>query len=66
MATGGTKRMYREEDIVDDDLLNQLSKWILYHCLEALAKDMGIPQAEIAQIMTPSKTHGEQIVQVNE
>ena len=30
MATGGVRRLYEEDDKVDEYLLNQVSKWVLY------------------------------------
>ena len=41
MATGGwdtSVRVYEEDDKVDEKLLNQLSKWILYNRLPWLAR----------------------------
>ena len=64
MATGGTRRSYEEDDDVDEYLLNQLSKWILYHRLGPLARDLGISDAALSRIVIPSKTPEEQIFQV--
>ena len=64
MATGGVRRIYEEDDPVDDSLLNQLSKWILYHRLPSLARDLGISDAEISRIMIPSRAPEEQIFKV--
>ena len=65
MATADVRDMYKEDDLVDERLLNQLSKWILYHRLPSLARDMGMSQAEFSRIATPSNTTEEQIFQVN-
>ena len=43
MATGGwdgSVRVYEEDDKVDEKLLNQLSKWILYNRLPWLARNL--------------------------
>ena len=65
MASTAEKRMYEEADFVDEYLLNQVSKWILYHRLGALARDLEISQAEFSRIATPSSTPEEQIFQVH-
>ena len=65
MATADVRDMYKEDDLVDERLLNQLSKWILYHRLPSLARDLGMSQAEFSRIATPSNTPEEQIFQVN-
>ena len=65
MATAEERHVYQEDDLVDERLLNQLSKWILYHRLPALARDLGMSQAEFSRIATPSNTAEEQIFQVN-
>ena len=65
MATGGTRRIYEEDDMVDEYLLNQLSKWILYHRLGALARDLGISQAEFSRIAIATSQPEEQIFKVN-
>ena len=54
MATGGRQTIYKEDDRVDEYLLNQLSKWILYNRLGALARDLGFSQAEFSRIAIPS------------
>ena len=67
MATGGcdgSVRVYEEDDKVDEKLLNQLSKWILYNRLPWLARNLGFTQAEISRIMVPCLTPEEQIFQV--
>ena len=67
MATGGwdtSVRVYEEDDKVDEKLLNQLSKWILYNRLPWLARNLGFTQAEIFRIMIPFNTPEEQIFQV--
>ena len=46
MATGG-RRIYKEDDEVDEYLLNQLSPWILYGSLPSLARDLGFKQTEL-------------------
>ena len=61
MATGGDRRMYEEDDRVDEYLLNQLSKWILYHRLGALARDLGISQAEFSRIAIATSQPEEQV-----
>ena len=61
MATGGARRMYEEDDRVDENLLNQLSKWILYHRLGALARDLGISQAEFSRIAVATSQPEEQV-----
>ena len=65
MATGGTRRIYEEQDPVDEYLLNQVSKWILFHRLGALARDLEISDAEISRIMIPTRSAEEQIFKVN-
>ena len=65
MATARERRVYQEGDLVDEHLLNQLSKWILYHRLGALARDLGMSQAEFSRIPTPWRTPEEQIFKVN-
>ena len=52
MATGGARCVYEEDDKVDEYLLNELSKWILYHRLGALARDLGLSQAKFSRIAT--------------
>ena len=67
MATGGwygSVRAYEEDDRVDEKLLNQLSKWILYNRLEWLAGNLGFTPAEISRITTQYVTPEEQIFQV--
>ena len=55
MATGGPGRavphLYEEDDVLDERLLNQISKWIMYHRLPSLARHLGISDAEISRIM---------------
>ena len=65
MATGGARRVYEEDDKVDENLLNQLSKWILYHRLGALARDLGISQAEYSRIAIATSQPEEQIFRVS-
>ena len=64
MASGGVRRIYEEDDPVDDSLLNQLSKWILYHRLPSLARDLGMSQAEFSRIATATTQPQEQIFKV--
>ena len=66
MATGRRQTIYKEDDRVDEYLLNQLSKWILYHRLGTLARDLGISQAEFSRIAIPSYQPEEQIFRVRE
>ena len=63
MATGG--RQYQENDQVDDYLMNQVSKWILYHRLGSLARDLGLSQAQVSRIAIPSEDPKEQIFKVD-
>ena len=60
MATGGVGRIYEEEDPVDERFLNQLSKWILYHRLPSLARDLGITEAEFSRIAVAKSQPEEQ------
>ena len=67
MATGGwdgSVRVYEEDDKVDEKLLNQLSKWILYNRLPWLARNLGFTQAEISCIIIQYLSPEEQIFQV--
>ena len=64
MASGETSHVYKEDDILDERLLNQTSKWVLYHRLPSLARHLGISDAEISRIMIPSRTPEEQCFQV--
>ena len=67
MATGlgrDVPPLYEEDDVLDERLLNQISKWIMYHRLPSLARHLGISDAEISRIMIPSTTLEEQIFQV--
>ena len=67
MATGGwdgSLRVYEEDDKVDEKLLNQLSKWILYNRLPWLARNLGFTQAEISRIIIQNLSPEEQIYQV--
>ena len=65
MATGGIRRFYEEDDPLDDSLLNQLSKWILYHRLGALARDLGMSQAEFSRTAVATTQPQEQIFKVS-
>ena len=65
MATGGKHVLYQEDDMVDEYLLNQLSKYILFNHLGALARDLGFSQAEFSRIATPTNQPKEQIFKVH-
>ena len=68
MATGGwdgSVRVYEEDDKVDEKLLNQLSKWILYNRLPWLAHNLGFTDAEIVHVMMQYPAPEEQIFQVH-
>ena len=68
MATGGWDtpvRVYEEDDKVDEKLLNQLSKWILYNRLPWLARNLGFTHDEIFKIMIQFPNQEEQIFQVS-
>ena len=56
--------MYEAEDILDEKLLNRISKKIFYHRLTSLARHLGISDAEISRIVIPWKTPEEQCFQV--
>ena len=67
MATGGwdgSVRVYEEDDKVDEKLLNQLSKWILYNRSPWFARNLGFTQAEISRIIIQNLTSEEQIFEV--
>ena len=64
MAAGG-RPVYEAEDLVNDRLLSYISKWILYHELGALARDLGISQADFSRIAVPTSTPAEQIFKVS-
>ena len=64
MATGGVRRLYEEDDKVDEYLLNQVSKWVLYHRIGSLARDLGISQAQFSRIIGAKSEPEEQIFQV--
>ena len=64
MESGQITQAYGEDDVLDVRLLNQISKWILYHRLPSLARHLGISDAEISRIMIPSRTSEEQCFQV--
>ena len=64
MATGGAGRIYEEDDLVDEYLPNQLSKWTFHHSLVALSRHLGITEDEINDMMTISNTPEAQILQV--
>ena len=64
MDAAGFGRIYEEDDKVDDYLLNELSKWVLYHRLPSLARSLGLSQAEFSRIATVTTQPEEQIFQV--
>ena len=63
MATGG--RQYQENDQVDDYLLNQVSKWIMYNKLGFLARDLGLSHSQFSRIAIPSEDPKEKIFKVD-
>ena len=64
MASGGSERLYEEDDVLDHRLLNQISKWIMYNRLPSLARHLGFSDAEITRIMIPHRTPEEHCFQV--
>ena len=64
MASGGSERLYEEDDRLDERLLNQISKWIMYNQLPALARHLGFSDAEISRIIFASRDPEEQSFQV--
>ena len=62
MASGG---LYEDDDKVDDYLLNQVSKHVLYNKLGSLARDLRLTDAEYSRIATPTKHPEEQIFGVS-
>ena len=67
MATGGwdtSLRVYEEDDKVDEKLLNQLSKWILYNRLPWLARNLGFTDSEIMNVMIQFSNEEDRIFQV--
>ena len=62
MASRG---LYEEDDNVDDYLLNQVSKHVLYNKLGSLARDLRLTDAEYSRIATPTKHPEEQIFGVS-
>ena len=66
MATGDERCIYEEDDRVDEYLLNQLGKYIPYHRLRALTKDLHFSQAEFNRIVIPQSQPEEQIFRVSE
>ena len=64
MASGGSERLYEEDDVLDHRLLNQISKWIMYNRLPSLAQHLRFSDAEISRILIPHKTPEEQCFQV--
>ena len=68
MATGGKDgpRVYEGDHEVDDYLLNQISKFVLYDKLGRLARDLGLNQAEYSRIAAvPNKPPEEQIFEAS-
>ena len=65
MATGGSERLYEEDDRLDERLLNQISKWIMYNKLPSLARNLGFSDAEISRIMFTHADPEEQCFQVS-
>ena len=65
MATTVERNFYEEGDPVDEYLLNQVSKFILYDHLGALARDLGISQAEFSRIAVATSQPEEQTFKVN-
>ena len=64
MAKTGVKRLHKEHDRVDEYLLTQVSKWVLYDRLGLLARDLEITQAEFTRIGGAKTQPEEQIIQV--
>ena len=64
MASGGSDRLYEEDDRLDERLLNQISKWIMYNRLPSLARHLGFSDAEITRVMFASRDPEEQCFQV--
>ena len=64
MATGGARRLYEEDDTVDDYLLNQVSKWVLYNRLPSLARNLGFSQAQFSRIVVPENQPEERVFKV--
>ena len=64
MATGGSERLYEEDDVLDEKLLNQISKWIMYNRLPSLARNLGFSDAEISRILFAHRDPEEQCFQV--
>ena len=65
MNVMAARRGYEAEDEVDDYFLNQISRSILYHRLGALARDLGLSQAEFSRIVIPGKPPEDQIFEVS-
>ena len=64
MASGGSDRLYEEDDRLDERLLNQISKWIMYNRLPSLARHLGFSDAEISRIVFTHQDPEEQCFQV--
>ena len=64
MASGGYDRLYEEDDRLDERLLNQISKWIMFNRLPSLARHLGFSDAEITRVMFASRDPEEQCFQV--
>ena len=56
MSIGGVRRLYEEDDPVDEPLINRISKWIMYYSLPRLARHLGLSDSEISRIIIPSRT----------
>ena len=50
----GRKKRYKEDDRVDEYLVNQVAKFILYEKLGLFAKDLKIKERELEIIMSPN------------
>ena len=64
MASGGSQRLYEEDDRLDERLLNQISKWIMYNRLPSLARHLRFSDAEISRILFTYQDPEEQCFQV--
>ena len=50
----GRKKRYKEDDKVDEFLVNQVAKFIRYEKLTLLAKDVKVKERELEIIMAPN------------
>ena len=62
MATA--QPVYEDDNIVDDGLLNQISKYVFYENLSSLARDLEVHETQIQKIRRPSSSPQEQIFKV--